>query len=596
MRQLLLCLIISISSFTYAQKTAQDSIFESLKTHTKKDTIRVKLLVNAANYVTYNDPNHALNLAEEAFKTSSEINWSKGKVFSMRQKGVVYYSLSDNLNAMEAFQQALKISSTLPNSELLDASLYHNLGHIYADLELFDKALTNYNSLLSIAIKLNSIDEQIKALQSIGTVQTEKGDLNEGIITLDKSLVLAKEENNDFYVAAIFNNLGMAYKAKKEYSKSLDYYLEASRIAKRIKSKYTQATALNGLGKINILLKNYDSAKTFSTEGLKIAQEIEAIQWQADAWEVLTKVNEHDNNHAEALIAYKNHIKLRDSVSSEEKTAELTRKEMQFKIEKQETLANAEITRQKLIKNSTLLGGSGLAIASIIGFALYRRKRDAISQKKEAQFGAKVADTELKALRAQMNPHFIFNSLNSINAYIAKNDIENATNYLTKFSKLMRETLESSTKKEITLEEDIQILKTYMDIENKRSNDSFKYTINIDKAIDPENTLTPPMILQPFVENSIIHGLRGIKKDGHIIISYKKEGHMIVCSVEDNGIGREKSSESKTPSNKSSLGMSITKSRIEILNKMKNTNGNIKIIDQPNGTKIEVKLPLTLAY
>jgi LytS/YehU family sensor histidine kinase len=160
----------------------------------------------------------------------------------------------------------------------------------------------------------------------------------------------------------------------------------------------------------------------------------------------------------------------------------------------------------------------------------------------------------------------------------------------------MRETLEKSIEKEIPLHEDIQILKTYMDIENKRSNDSFKYTITVNEPIDPENTLTPPMILQPFVENSIIHGLRDVKKDGHIHISYKKEGNMLICIVEDNGIGREKSSESKIQTNKRSLGMSITKSRIEILNKIKNTKGNINIVDKHNGTKVELKLPLTLAY
>ncbi|WP_040253573.1 tetratricopeptide repeat protein [Psychroserpens mesophilus] len=596
MRHLLLCLAISFSCYTYAQESVKDSIFKNLETHVTKDSTRVRHLINAANYVTYNDPNHAFSLVEEALKISSEINWTKGKAFGLRQMGVVYYSLSDNFNAMEAFQEALKTSSTMPNNKLFDASLYNNLGNIYADLKLFEKALTNYNKLLSIAKQSNRKEDQIRALVNIGTVQIEKNLVDEGIMNLDNALVLATEENNDFYIAAILNNLGMAYKAKKDYSKSTNHYKRALELSDQIKSKYTQATALNSLGKISILLEDYESAKTFSTKGLKVAQEIEAIEWQADAWETLNKVYEYDNDHIEALIAYKNHIKLRDSVISEEKIAELTRKEMQFKIEQQETLANAEISRQKLIRNASLLGGSGLALASIISFILYRRKRDAISQKKEAQFNTKVADTELKALRAQMNPHFIFNSLNSINEYVSKNDIESATNYLTKFSKLMRETLEKSTESEILLEEDIQILKTYMDIENKRTNNNFTYSIIIDDAINPENTLIPPMILQPFVENSIIHGLGSFKKNGHITISYKKNENMMICSVEDNGIGRKKSSELKANHNKQSLGMTITKNRIDILNKKRNTNGSVNIIDKTDGTKIEIKLPLTLAY
>jgi len=290
---------------------------------------------------------------------------------------------------------------------------------------------------------------------------------------------------------------------------------------------------------------------------------------------------------------------------SSEKKEEIAKLEAKYEYEKKEAtltavhdkkqaLQEAEITRHKFIKNTSIYAGSSLAIGLIIGFILYKKKQEAIAITKETAFNLKVSNTELKALRAQMNPHFIFNSLNSINAYITKNDMENASNYLTKFSKLMRETLEKSTQKEITLNEDISILRTYLDIENKRANNSFTYTINVDEDIDPENTLIPPMILQPFVENSIIHGLRNNVQNGEIAIHYTQKEGMLICSVEDNGIGRKASA--KTGKNKHSLGMSITKSRIEIINKIKNTNGNLHIIDKPNGTKIEVKLPLTLAF
>ena len=160
----------------------------------------------------------------------------------------------------------------------------------------------------------------------------------------------------------------------------------------------------------------------------------------------------------------------------------------------------------------------------------------------------------------------------------------------------MRETLEKSREKEITLEDDINILKTYMDIENKRVAHKFEYRFNIDPNLDPDNTLVPPMILQPFVENSIIHGLKQLEENGIITISYKKQGDMLHCTVDDNGMGRMKSSQHKPKSKKSSLGMSITKTRIDILNKQKDTKGDVTIIDKEVGTKIEVKLPLTLAF
>ena len=232
----------------------------------------------------------------------------------------------------------------------------------------------------------------------------------------------------------------------------------------------------------------------------------------------------------------------------------------------------------------------------IIGFILFKRKQEAKAKATEAEFNLTVSNTELKALRSQMNPHFIFNSLNSINAYITNNDIDNATNYLTKFAKLMRETLEKSREKEILLSEDIQILKTYMDIEKKRFNDRFSYKFIIAEDLDPDTVEVPPMILQPFAENSIIHGLSTIESEGLITISFHQENNMLVCSVKDNGAGRENTSKLNPNRNKKSLGMEITKGRIDIINKIKNTNGSIEVVDLTQGTEVIIKLPLLLAF
>ena len=573
----------------------QDSLFSSLESHTKKDTIRIKLLINTANSITQNDPTKAFDLVEEAFDTAIDINWIKGKALALRQKGVIYYSLSDNLNAMEAYQQALIESRPLNNS-LFEASLYNNLANIYADMKLFDKALENYDTLLSIATDMNSIPDQIRALANIATVQSESGKVDEGISNLEKALRLSQQEENDYFIAAILNNLGLAYKRKEAYSTSLGYYLEANELAININNKYVEASTFNSMGKVNILLKDFRSAGKYASKGLALAEEIDAVEWQADAWEVLRKVHQHENEHKKALVAYQNHIKLRDSVISAEKIADLTQKEMQFKLEKQEALANAEISRQKLITNTTLYGGSGLIVVSIIGFMMYRRKQEAIIKTKEAEFKAQVSDTELKALRSQMNPHFIFNSLNSIGDYILKNDTESASDYLTKFAKLMRQTLENSEKKEVLLVDDISLLTTYLDIERKRFNMGFAYDIVIDPLVDPENTLVPPLILQPFIENSIIHGLTSQKGEGHIHIEIKKDQDMILYSVDDNGVGRQKVIESKPLENKVSLGMKITKSRIDIINQLKNTKGDVKVIDKDKGVRIEVSLPLELAF
>jgi LytS/YehU family sensor histidine kinase len=191
-----------------------------------------------------------------------------------------------------------------------------------------------------------------------------------------------------------------------------------------------------------------------------------------------------------------------------------------------------------------------------------------------------------------MNPHFIFNALNSIGSYITNKDGTTAKNYLNKFSGLMRETLENSHKETITLKEDFEILKTYLDIERKRFSEGFDFKLKIDSELDPENILVPPMMLQPFVENSIWHGISGLNYKGVLEIEVKKEDDKLLYAIDDNGIGRKKSNKNNKGYKKQSLGIKITKDRIEILNKKKKIDGSLKIIDKEVGTRVELRLPI----
>ncbi|MEO9893289.1 histidine kinase, partial [Aurantibacter sp.] len=298
---------------------------------------------------------------------------------------------------------------------------------------------------------------------------------------------------------------------------------------------------------------------------------------------------------AEALNAYKKHIKLRDSVLNEEKKSELTRKEMQFQMERQQAVANEEIKRQQLVKNIYLIGAILLVLLSILGYYIYKRRRDELEKKKSAEFNAKVSETELKALRSQMNPHFIFNSLNSISEFISKNDIQQADDYLVKFSKLTRAILENSEKKSITLNEDLELMELYMQIEAIRLENKLHHKITIDQDIEPNNTLVPPLILQPFIENSIWHGIAPKNGDGHIAIKIEKEGDMLKYVVDDNGVGQLKKNMGEKKSN-GSFGIKITKSRIDILSHIKNKKGSINLMDKPEGVRVEITLPLELQF
>ena len=234
-----------------------------------------------------------------------------------------------------------------------------------------------------------------------------------------------------------------------------------------------------------------------------------------------------------------------------------------------------------------------LGIASVFVFIFYKRRRDEEEKKHQAEFSSHVSDTELKALRAQMNPHFIFNALNSISNYISKNNLPAADEYLTKFANLMRSVLENSDLKTVSLEEDLKVLELYMQLESIRLNNKFTYKIILANDIDKENTMIPPLILQPFVENSIWHGIAHKEGKGEIIITIKKDGNIINCNVDDNGLGLKQTTQE---AQRKSMGMKITRSRIEILNKIEKTNASVSLLSLQQGTRAEVRLPFQLNF
>jgi two-component sensor histidine kinase len=222
--------------------------------------------------------------------------------------------------------------------------------------------------------------------------------------------------------------------------------------------------------------------------------------------------------------------------------------------------------------------------------------------KRKADFAQKILKTEMQALRSQMNPHFLFNTLNSINAFVLKNDSKKASHFLTNFSHLIRKILDFSQKETISLEKEVEILRGYLDMEALRFDNSFDFDIEINEALDEWETQVPTMILQPFIENAILHGIRH-KKDGRgkIIIRFEPDGDdYFKCILEDNGIGRAKAAEINAqtrPKNHVSKGMQITQDRLDILNHQKGRTATLTIDDlkdennYPTGTRVTIRIP-----
>jgi len=211
-------------------------------------------------------------------------------------------------------------------------------------------------------------------------------------------------------------------------------------------------------------------------------------------------------------------------------------------------------------------------------------------------------DRELKALRAQMNPHFIFNCMNSIQNFIIKNEAIEAHQYLSKFSRLMRNVLENSQSATISLEQEMNTLTLYMELENLRFDHAFTFQLEVDDQLDIQFMGIPSMLIQPYVENAIWHGVMHKKEPGHICISFVLESELFLkCSIQDNGIGRAKSAELKSnhENRHKSLGMIITRDRLSMMNLNKPDQWSLQIIDlyddfgMANGTRVDMRIPIS---
>lgn len=249
------------------------------------------------------------------------------------------------------------------------------------------------------------------------------------------------------------------------------------------------------------------------------------------------------------------------------------------------------------ISLSVFIVAGGIFLAFFIRVTQIKQR-----EKEKAEITRQMANAELQALRAQMNPHFIFNTLSSIQYFITTNETGEALKYLSKFAKLMRKIMDNSKKPAIQVKDELEALRLYLDLESLRFKNKFDYAISVDEKIDVNDDEIPPMLIQPYIENAILHGLmnkNGTNEKGNLLIEIKKQERMIVCAIEDNGVGREKSKEiNRAKINRHvSSGMSITQNRLEILNTMHRSNLSVNITDlkrgqEAVGTRVEIFIPL----
>jgi len=287
---------------------------------------------------------------------------------------------------------------------------------------------------------------------------------------------------------------------------------------------------------------------------------------------------------------------INDSLFGEEKFLKIQKLTIAEHVREIELIDQLHRYRENLILYSTI---AALLVFLLIAFLLKEKQLAGIRQK-TANLKQQATDLEMQALRAQMNPHFIFNSLNSINRFILENNRLQASEYLTKFSRLIRLILQNSQSSFITLESELESLSLYLELESLRFDYFFSYKISVLPEMDTSELKIPPLIIQPYVENAIWHGLMHKKEKGQLDIDISEENECLYIKICDNGIGRKKAAElaSKSATRHKSMGIRLTAERILLLHSSSGREPKIAINDlvyddgSIAGTEVIIKIPV----
>ena len=398
---------------------------------------------------------------------------------------------------------------------------------------------------------------------------------------------------------------------KKQYDSALNIFLQPIEHFREENDRWDLMRVLLGAAKTYEKKNEIKTALKYALENFSMAQKANAKHYMLDGYLLLARLYNHLQINDSAYFFMQQFTALKDSIVHNQFLFKLSnyKKEAYFKKQIDQL---ALLDKENKIKENKLKQGAWLKwiliacllVVALSGFVIYKnltlkRKNEKLENRhKQAKLQQHVTEVEMQALRAQMNPHFIFNCLSSINRFILKNETEAASNYLIKFSRLIRMVLTNSKKAFISLEDELEMLCLYLDMEKLRFKDSFDYRITFINSIDAGNVFVPPLLLQPFAENAIWHGLMHKEGHGHLEIELSIDKKILTCAITDNGVGRSKAAEvkSKSVEKQKSMGLQITTERLALLNKDhgEQTFFNIQDITdnegEPAGTRVILKM------
>lgn len=503
--------------------------------------------------------------------------------------GVVFSEESNYYMALENYQKALQL--------YLETNQKSSISKAYNNLAIVYKSQGNNTKALHYLKKAHAIQEEIGeqtaavTLTNIGVIYFEAGNKTQALHYYNKAQNAFRNIDNQRGLALLNNYLGDYHNSNSDIQKAVAHYTKSLELYEGIQNKFGAALALYNLGQLYYDQKDYVQAMPKALQSLQYAKEIGVPDQTFHSEKLLSELYAAQNKPEKSLFHYKNYIIARDSITNEANHKKFLRAEMDFEYQKKEAVLIEQNKRQNQLALFSVVGA--LLLIGLV-FVIFNRRQ----VKRRLTLQKEVAEYEQKALHLQMNPHFVFNCLGSISSFIVQNGTDSALKYLSKFSKLMRLTLEYSKGALIPIDKEVESLQNYMELEQLRFHNKFEFSITASPNVE-FNMGLPPLLIQPFVENAILHGMVPKEGNGKITVHFDVQNSQLVCTITDDGIGLTKSKEMKENSVKAhqSMALEITKKRLEIMEATISKSAQIEIKEiETNGyitgTKVTLKLPI----
>lgn len=614
---LLLAMLCSVQ-FSFSQAIeGMDSLLARLARR-NNDSTGVDNMYNVGLlYNMHGRSDSALYYYRQMLELSERIDFDKGICMAQAAIGDVYIIQTRYEEAMNQFIEALKVAERSNNLKM-QGFIKRAIGAIYLLQDRPDLAEKNLLEAERIMQARKDTMGLLVLMPDIANCYESLGDKAKGWRYIEKGYLIneafSRNENmRPTYREAMINNkltlgyIGLNFITTKEMAiKGLERNEPLWNKIKNENNSYHRQLALNILADLHLKAGNYKEAGEYAEQSLKEMVDHEDYSVLKDLYDVMGQSAYAQGQYQKAYDNLKLYTRYSDSlykIENRQATQSVEARYETAKKEKEIAVLNEEKRGQRIITGISI---AALIIVLVLLFFVARANRlqkrlfakEKEIQKKEME--KRMFELEQTALRAQMNPHFIFNSLNSVQRFVINNDAEGVNHYLSTFANLIRQTLENSGKQLIPLKDEVRYLETYLRLEQMRGNEKFRYTIKVNPDVDTEETYIPNMIIQPYLENSVIHGMAGKKgKEGVINLTISKN-HKLTCMVEDNGAGIHASKTFKKAgeSEYESMGTAITEKRIEMFNTVSEEKIELQVLDKSelgnneSGTRIMIKFPI----